>query len=189
MTDIPGNLDERNIKEQFKGQSQQQIEDFLYDTQYPMIFMFVNVNGDFNKSTGVRNASFFNFEKVAIYGKRKWDRRGAVGANKYIPVVSVESDWLDNWLARQRDRGYRIVALENNIDYTTIDLQYYDFAEKTVVIFGEEGSGLTNDILDQVDDIVEIVGLGPMRSLNVGTASGIIAYEYTRQQRSLNGHY
>jgi len=50
-----------------------------------------------------------------------------------------------------------------------------------IFAFGEENSGLTPEMLAVCDALVYIKQFGSVRSLNVGTASGIIMYEYCRR--------
>jgi tRNA G18 (ribose-2'-O)-methylase SpoU len=46
------------------------------------------------------------------------------------------------------------------------------------MIFGQEQIGIPKEVLDMCDDVVYIRQFGTVRSLNVGTASGIVMYDY-----------
>jgi tRNA G18 (ribose-2'-O)-methylase SpoU len=75
-----------------------------------------------------------------------------------------------------RRDGYRIVAIDNVGDSQIIN--EYLWTNKSVMVFGEEGRGLSDEVLEFADDIVYIQQYGSVRSLNVGTASGIVMYDY-----------
>lgn len=164
-----------NVLDKYKGMA---VEDIKYDLnkrRSGLVIAFENVLGDFNASTGLRCLNAFCGESFILIGRRKFDSRGAVGTNHYENMIhSPTLDILD-WY---RDQGYRIVAAENNVDYKPIKLPSYNWEYKTVLAFGEEGRGISRELLNMVDEVVEIPQRGSVRSLNVGTASGIMAYDY-----------
>lgn len=137
-----------------------------------------NVDHDFNAGTIVRSANNFNASKVHIIGRRKYNRRGAMCTDKYLEVVywPTPQDFLDD----QRVRGQEVVAIENNVEGIK-PLASKHFKEKTTLLFGSEGSGISRELLQKADDIREIESLGSTRSINVGVAAGIAMYEWARQ--------
>jgi tRNA G18 (ribose-2'-O)-methylase SpoU len=78
-----------------------------------------------------------------------------------------------------RTDAYRLVGLEQTSN--SINLHDYQFARRTALVIGNERSGLTNDILAQLDDVVEIPVWGLPYSYNVATAATMALYEYCRQ--------
>ena len=139
----------------------------------------ININGDFNLSTMVRNANFFGFKSVHYVGKKKWDKRGSVGTHHYTPMYNHKDE--PSFLLQCSGRS--IIAIENNIpEYSdkTINLFDYNFDNtiNPIFVFGEESSGLSNLILDRANIILTIPNYGSVRSLNVGTTSGIVMGYY-----------
>jgi tRNA G18 (ribose-2'-O)-methylase SpoU len=59
----------------------------------------------------------------------------------------------------------------------SIDISKHPWQRNTLLIFGEEGTGLTPAMQDLCEVIVEIPMFGSVRSLNCGTASGIVMYD------------
>lgn len=76
-------------------------------------------------------------------------------------------------------QGYRIVALEQATNSQS--LYDYAFARQSVLVVGNERLGLTPDVLEVVDDVVEIPVYGLPHAHNVATATAIALYEYCRQ--------
>lgn len=80
--------------------------------------------------------------------------------------------------------GWRIVAIE------TVDgapsIFDADLAEPCLVVLGHEVLGVSPEILDQADEIVQIPTMGSKRSLNVATAFGVVAYEFYRRRHTRN---
>ena len=75
--------------------------------------------------------------------------------------------------------GYRRVGLEQTTDST--DLHHYRFVAKSVLVVGNERTGLTDDLLEQLDVVVEIPVYGLPYSYNAATATAMALYEYCRQ--------
>lgn len=128
-----------------------------------------------NKATGMRNANAFMAQEVWIVGDKKWDRRGAVGTHNYMHLKHSES--LEKiWLNETKIRGMRWVVVDNVPGATPIN--DYEWKKDSFMIFGEEKRGVTNSAICLADDVIYIPQLGSVRSLNVGTASGIVMYDY-----------
>jgi tRNA G18 (ribose-2'-O)-methylase SpoU len=75
--------------------------------------------------------------------------------------------------------GFRIVGLEQTT--RSQSLHAFAFARKTVLVVGNERSGLADDVLAIVDHVVEIPVYGLPYSYNVATATAMALYEYCRQ--------
>ena len=168
-------MDTRNVIDYYKEWETDQIKADLDTRRLPFIAAFENLSGDFNKATGMRNANAFMAKEVWIVGDKKWDRRGAVGTHNYMHLKhspDLESIWLNN----ESIRKMRWVAVDNIPGATPIT--QYDWKKDTFMIFGEERRGVSNSSLSLADDVVYIPQLGSVRSLNVGTACGIVMYDY-----------
>lgn len=82
-------------------------------------------------------------------------------------------------LLRLRNDGYRLVGLEQTTN--SVSMHHYAFTRRTVLVIGNERTGLTQDILDVLDDVVEIPVYGLPHSFNAATATSMTLYEYCRQ--------
>ena len=138
-----------------------------------------NLYNDFNISTVVRNANAFLAKEVIIYGSKQWDRRGAVGTHNYNKMVYFREEEHGRLLDKISD--YHIVCMDN-IEGSR-DISELDWPEEkhTLLVFGQEQVGVPQEFIQIADDIVYIPQYGSVRSLNVGTASGIAMFEYCRK--------
>jgi tRNA G18 (ribose-2'-O)-methylase SpoU len=168
-----------NVIDSLKDFSVEHIRDYCSQNLINASVGMINIGGDFNLSTMVRNANFFGFRDVHYVGKKKWDKRGAVGTHHYTKMYHYhdESSFISQC------SGRTIIGIENNIPeygYKTFDLFDYEFDNivEPIFLFGEENRGLSNFILDRCDIILTINNYGSVRSLNVGTASGIVMGRY-----------
>lgn len=172
--------DDRNIADKFKNKSEEEIKNILQKTGYPFAVCFEHWINDFNMATGVRNANGFNAKEVFYIGTKRWDRRGAVGVYNYTDVKFLESA---EELLALKDK-YTFVGIDNVPG--SVDMYTYNWERNSMLIFGEEGVGLTPQMQSLCRDIVHIPMYGTVRSFNCGTASGIAMYDYVAKQKELS---
>jgi tRNA G18 (ribose-2'-O)-methylase SpoU len=167
-----------NVHDSLKNLSKEQIQKVYSDKRHKAAVAMTHVEGDFNLSNVIRSANFFGFKEVFyIGGKKKWDRRGAVGTQNYIPVIYCPTyEYFFNIIQNQ----YVPVALENNKTKNPINIFRYKWPINTVIVCGEEQKGIPIELLDKINICVEIPAYGTVRSLNVGTAAGIAMSFYNQ---------
>ena len=168
--------DTRNLVDEYKGLTNEQVFDALDKKRTPLEIAIENVEHDFNIGTIVRSANSFNVKKVHIIGKKKYNRRGAMCTDKYLEIVHHVT--IEDFLETQEDR--ELVAIENNTPRAK-PLHDKKFIQNTTLIFGSENNGITPELLEKAKDVRFIESFGSTRSVNVGVAAGIAMYEYTRQ--------
>lgn len=166
----------RNVADRFKSKSEEEIKKELLESSHPFAVCFEHWIGDFNMASGVRNANAFNAKEVFYIGDKKWDKRAAVGVHNYTEVQWLES--VEDFMKLQE--RYTIVGVDN-IPGKSTSIQGYQWPENTLMVFGEEGTGLTPAMQSFCKDIVEIPMFGSVRSLNCGVASGIVMYDFVEK--------
>ncbi|MBR3257004.1 TrmH family RNA methyltransferase [Candidatus Saccharibacteria bacterium] len=170
--------DNRNLIDEYKGLSNEQVFDALNKKRNKLEVAIENVSHDFNMGSIVRTANSFNVSKVHIIGKKKYNRRGTMCTDKYLEIVYWKE--IDDFVVDQRERGREIVAIENNVRGAE-GLLNKKFVQKTTLLFGSEGEGISEALLNCSDDIRFIESFGSTRSVNVGVAAGIAMYQWVRQ--------
>lgn len=171
----------RNVADHLKGKSEEEIREILREDQLPFAVCFEHWIGDFNMGTGVRNANAFNAKEVFYVGDKKWDRRSAVGVHNYTDVKWLPT--IDDLVKLKND--YVFIGIDNIPG--SVSIHSYSWPKNTLMIFGEEGAGLTPEMQKLCQDIVYIPMYGSVRSLNCGTASGIAMFSYTQYQIQHSG--
>jgi len=94
----------------------------------------------------------------------------ALGAETMVPFEYQSYPEFDEL----KQEGYKIVGLEQN--KRSKMLNDYEPPEKIALLLGEEVNGLTDDLLNQCDDLIEIPMHGKKESFNVSVAAGIALY-------------
>jgi tRNA G18 (ribose-2'-O)-methylase SpoU len=130
-----------------------------------------------NLSRVIRAAGCCGVRRMIVSGKLKVDAKIARDAVEQVQIESHRS--LRPVLQRLRAQGYALVGLEQ----TTNSQCLYDFAfpRRCVLVIGHERLGVTNDLLEVLDHVVEIPVYGKPLAHNVATATAIALYEYCRQ--------
>ena len=168
--------DTRNLIDEFKGKSNEQVFEALAKTRLNLEIAIENVEHDFNIGSIVRTSNSFNVKKVHIVGRKKYNRRGAMCTDKYLEIVHHPT--LEDFLESQKNR--ELVAIENNTERAK-PLHEKSFDKDTTLIFGSENNGISRELLEKAHDVRFIESFGSTRSVNVGAAAAIAMYEWTRQ--------
>ena len=166
--------DNRNVIDYYKYWNEDAIRASLDKIRFPFIVAIENFDKDFNISTTIRNCNAFTGKEIWILGRKRWDRRGAVGTYHYEHLKFGDS------ISAVKDAypDHRVVVFENYDE--AVDIREYEWHENTIMVFGQESIGVTDEALDLADDVVYIPQFGSTRSLNVGVASGIAMYSYVQ---------
>jgi len=105
--------------------------------------------------------------------------RASAGALAHLPIARVKN--LVRAMEEIKEAGYWLVGLDEHAkkNYTEVDLK-----GRVGIVFGREGEGLHELTRKRCDFLVSLPTTGPVRSLNVSVAAGIVLFEAVRQRRS-----
>ena len=103
--------------------------------------------------------------------------RGSMGSILRVPVVRIQNE--HDFIGRCKERGFQTVALEVNGRTTPFEL---DLTAPTVIMLGQESSGLQAEDLLDFDHRVRIPMAETIDSLNVATSAAVILYEAMTQR-------
>lgn len=171
------NPDPRNVIDEFKGVPHDDIVAALDERGVEFEIAIENTLRDYNMGTIVRSANAFGVRTIHVVGRRQWNRRGAMMTEKYLTIVHHESP--EHFARTMRDHGRSIVAIDN-VPGSSL-LQRAQIGRRIVLVFGQEGPGISAEFLAHCDQIIAIEQLGSTRSINVGVAAGIVMYEMLRR--------
>ncbi len=168
--------DRRNVVDRYRYWSREAIVADLDKRRHDFHVAIENWQHDFNIGTVVRNANAFLAREVHIVGRRRWNRRGAMVTDRYQHVRHhAEVAELVSWA---RDAGLVIVGLDNVPD--AVPLETTPLPRHCMMLFGQEGPGLSDAALASCDRIYSIAQFGSTRSINAGVASGIAMHAWIR---------
>lgn len=169
--------DRRNVVDRYRYWSVEAIVADLDARRHPFHVAIENWQHDLNIGSIVRTANAFLAEAVHIIGRRRWNKRGAMVTDRYQHVI--HHDDIAAFTAWARDAGLPIVAVDNLPGSEPIESTR--LPERCVLLFGQEGPGLTDDALAAADAHVEITQYGSTRSINAGAAAAVVMHAWIRE--------
>lgn len=173
--------DTRNVIDAYKHWRVDAIAADMAQRAFPVQVAIENFQHDFNIGTIVRNANAFNVAGVHIIGKRHWNKRGAMSTEKYLTVHQHAT--IDAFVAAVKKDNLTIIGIDNIPG--SVNLQAAALPKNSVLVFGQEGPGLSAEMLAHCTQVIAIEQFGSTRSVNVGVAAGIVLYEWVRRNATL----
>jgi len=165
----------RNVADYLRWLSEEETQKYLDEKKLNYGILIMNLLYDNNAGNIVRSANAFGAKEIALYGHRKFDRRASVGAEFYSRFKHLKFvEDIDPFFAEYDV----VVAMENTSDATPLKDFAWDKTKKTLMIFGQESSGISEEILKKCHHVVSINQRGSVRSLNVAVAAGIVMNDY-----------
>lgn len=150
----------------------------------PLIFVLDNIRSGLNVGSAFRTADAFAIRSLYLCGitvrpPHREILKTAIGANESVDwsywATSVEA-CLD-----LKSKGVTLIGVEQTTDSKSLFDFRFSHSAETALVFGNEVSGLSDEILPLLDHVVEIPQFGTKHSLNVSVSIGILAAEYRRQ--------
>ena len=169
--------DRRNVADQYRYWTVEAIVADLDTKRHPLHIAIENWQHDFNIGTVVRTANAFNVAGVHIIGRRRWNRRGAMVTDKYMHVHHHPT--VEDFLAWAKSQDLPVFGVDLFPD--SVPIETFEFPQACVMVFGQEGPGLSQEIHDAAQATLSIAQYGSTRSINAGSAAGIAMHSWIRQ--------
>lgn len=184
--------DRRNVGDSFRYLTVEAIRDRLDADRSPLHVAIENWQHDLNIGSIVRSANAFNVAGVHIVGRRDWNRRGAMVTDRYLhvhhhPDLAAFAAW-----ARDPDRqdgpdgpGLPIIGIDNITGSTPLETAA--LPRSCVMLFGQEGPGLSDEAVAICDEVLAITQYGSTRSINASAAGAVAMFAWALQHRQPQG--
>jgi tRNA G18 (ribose-2'-O)-methylase SpoU len=169
--------DRRNVIDLYRYWTREAIVADLDRRRHPFHVAVENWQHDLNIGTVVRNANAFLATEVHIVGKRRWNRRGAMVTDRYQHVRHHET--IEDLVSWAVDAELPVIGID--ILPGAVPLETTVLPERCVLLFGQEGPGLSAAAKEACELVCSITQFGSTRSINAGVASGIAMHEWIRQ--------
>ena len=142
-----------------------------------LVVVCAPMRSNVNLSRIARVAGCCGLDRIVCTGPAKLERKIARDSADTLRIETHRT--LPPVLDALRAGGYRLVGLEQTSN--SQNLHHFRFERRTALVIGNERTGLSDDILEKLDDVVEIPVWGLPYSYNVATAATMALYEYCRQ--------
>jgi tRNA G18 (ribose-2'-O)-methylase SpoU len=169
--------DRRNVVDRYRYWTRDAIVADLDERRHPFHVAVENWEHDFNIGAVVRNANAFLAAEVHIVGRRRWNRRGAMVTDRYQHIRHHPDT--DDLIAWATARELPIVGVDNLPG--SVPIETTALPRAVVLLFGQEGPGLSVAARAASSAVVSISQFGSTRSINAGVASGIAMHTWLCQ--------
>ncbi|HET9021960.1 MAG TPA: TrmH family RNA methyltransferase [Ornithinibacter sp.] len=196
--------DRRNVADRYRYWRMDAVVADLDTRRHPFHVAIENWGHDFNIGSVVRTANAFNAAAFHVVGKRRWNRRGAMVTDRYQhehhhPTAADLAAWASRATRgtaggmggpgrpgaregsgpRPGGTGIPLVGIDNVAG--SVALETYDLPRECVLVLGQEGPGLTPEMLAVCPIVLHIEQFGSTRSLNAGAAAAIAMHAWVRR--------
>ena len=169
--------DTRNVIDRYRYWRMEAIVADLDEHRHPFHVAIENWQHDMNIGSIVRSANAFAADTVHIIGRRRWNKRGAMVTDRYQHVR--HHDDVEAFVAWAREAGLPIIAVDNVPGSVLIET--FALPRACVLVFGQEGPGLSQPVIDAADAVVEISQFGSTRSINASAAAAVAMHAWVLQ--------
>jgi tRNA G18 (ribose-2'-O)-methylase SpoU len=158
------------------------VDAFKQAEKNPIMVVLDNIRSMHNVGSVFRTADAFLAEGICLCGytpqpPHRDIHKTALGATETV-------DWMHfpttmDAVQQLKERGYRIFAVEQAEGSISLE-KFQEPDKKIAIVFGNEVTGVDNEILPFCDGCIEIPQLGMKHSLNISVAAGIVLWELVR---------
>lgn len=176
------NGDGRNVVDAYRYWTREAIIADIDHRRQPLHVAIENFGNDANIGAVVRTANAFAVDTVHIVGRRRWNRRGAMVTDRYQRLT--HHDTTEELLAFAERAGLTVVAVDNLPG--AVRLEEVALPRDCLLIFGQEGPGISEAAHRGAVYTVSIAQFGSTRSINAAVAAGIAMHSWIRRWADLS---
>ncbi|MFC4224056.1 RNA methyltransferase [Lysinibacter cavernae] len=166
--------DTRNVIDRYRYWTMDAIIADLDQHRHQFHVAIENWQHDMNIGSIVRSANAFAADTVHIVGRKRWNKRGAMVTDRYQHVLHHAT--VDDLVAWATDEGIPIIAIDNVPG--CVPMESFAWPERCIMLFGQEGPGLSEEAVAAAEAVVEITQYGSTRSLNASAAAAVSMFSW-----------
>ena len=173
--------DRRNVVDRYRYWRLEAIVADLDQRRHEFHVAIENWTHDFNIGSVVRTANAFLAAEVHVVGRRRWNRRGAMVTDRYQhvrhhPDPSDLRAWADT-------EDLMVIGVDNLPGARAFER--YPLPRRCVLLFGQEGPGLSEAARQACHLVLSIAQYGSTRSINAGAAAAIAMHGWVAQHAEI----
>lgn len=169
--------DSRNVVDRYRYWRREAIVADLDQRRHDFHVAVENWQHDMNIGTVVRTANAFLAREVHIVGRRRWNRRGAMVTDRYQHIRHHPD--VDSFLTWAAEHRLAMIGIDNLPGCQP--LESVVLPRRCVLLFGQEGPGLSEPAREACEMVCSIAQYGSTRSINAGVASAIAMHAWIRR--------
>lgn len=189
-----------NVRDEYKNNTVEENVEICKSDRLPFSVGMINVTGELNIGMALRTASLLGAENFYIFGRKKFDKRSTVGAEKYINIVQFVYDdplnadkQIANDVEKLSTKHMLVMCETGGASIGTSSFWTHPCAEENhyknlynerspLFLFGSESHGIPQPVLDiPYRLLLSIPQRGVLRSYNVATAMAIVCWDFCKE--------
>jgi len=175
--ELLANGDQRNVTDQYRYWSVEAIKRDLDSRRNSFHVAIENWVNDNNIGSVVRTANAFLAKEVHFIGRKRWNRRGAMGTELYQNLRHHQDlETFSKWV---KEQDIPVVGIDNATGAQPLETSR--LPASCVLLFGQEGAGLSVEAQKVCDGVFAIAQFGSTRSINAGAAAAIAMHTWVEQ--------
>ena len=160
------------------------LEEFKNKKKVPIIIVLDNVRSAHNVGSVFRTSDAFLIEKIMLCGicpapPKNEIRKTALGATESVDWEYF-NDSID-CIKGLTEKGYKIISIEQADNATNLNNYSIEKSQKIALVFGNEVNGVSEEIIQQSNDVIEIPQHGTKHSFNMSVSVGIVLWDLSRK--------
>jgi tRNA G18 (ribose-2'-O)-methylase SpoU len=171
--------DRRNVVDRYRYWTMEAVVADIDAHRHGFHVAVENWQHDMNIGSIVRSANAFAADTVHIIGRRRWNKRGAMVTDRYQHVLHHPD--VETFLAWAREQRLPVLAVDNVEG--SVPIETFDLPERCVLVFGQEGPGLSPEALAAAEAVLEISQFGSTRSINAAAAAAVVMHSWVVRHR------
>jgi len=157
------------------------VEGFKQAKKTPLVIVLDDIRSLNNIGSVFRTSDAFLVEKIYLCGitatpPHKDIRKTALGATESVAWEYVEN--AEELILKLEVSGYVTIAIEQAENATMLNGFVVQNNQKYALVFGNEVKGVSQNVVDECDDVVEIPQYGTKHSLNISVSVGIVLWDF-----------
>lgn len=173
--------DSRNVIDRYRYWKMEAIVTDLDEQRHSFHVAIENWQHDMNIGSIVRSANAFAADTVHIVGRKRWNKRGAMVTDRYQHVQYHEDIAQLVEFANKNDLP--IIAIDNVPG--CVPVETFDWPKNCIMLFGQEGPGLSEEAINAAQSVVEITQYGSTRSINASAAAAVTMFSWVNAHSEL----
>ena len=179
--ELLANGDTRNVLDKYRYWRMEAIVADLDQHRHSFHVAIENWQHDMNIGSIVRSANAFGAATVHIVGRKRWNKRGAMVTDRYQHVMHHET--VEDFVAWAHTQGLPVLAIDNVPG--CVPMETFAWPESCVMLFGQEGPGLSSEAIAAAESVIEITQYGSTRSINASAAAAVAMFSWVLQHGRL----
>jgi len=165
------------------------IADFKDAMKMPITIILDNIRSLVNVGSVFRTSDAFLIKEVILCGitatpPHREIQKTALGATESVDWRYAEST--ANIVKELQSQNVKVYAVEQADDSKMLDVIDFSFDQEIAIVMGNEVKGVSDEVMEIVDDCIELPQFGTKHSLNISVTTGIMIWELFQQyQRKL----